>query len=93
MGAKAYEQSAGFLRIKNGDFPLDDSAVHPESYDLVKKIAKDQNLKIEALIGNKEVLKNINLEKYITSEFRITYAERYFERTGKTGCRSSKSNR
>ena len=71
LGAKAYEQSAGFLRIKDGDFPLDDSAVHPESYDLVKKIAKDQNLKIEALIGNKEVLKNINLEKYITSELGL----------------------
>ena len=71
LGAKAYEQSAGFLRIKDGDFPLDDSAVHPESYDIVRKIAKDQKLNIEALIGNKEILKNINLEKYTTQDLGL----------------------
>ena len=71
LGAKAYEQSAGFLRIKSGDFPLDDSAVHPESYKVVEKIAKDQKLKIKDLIGNKEVLNNISLDKYITEDLGL----------------------
>ncbi|SDS47441.1 uncharacterized protein SAMN04487764_2300 [Gillisia sp. Hel1_33_143] len=71
LGAKAYEQSAGFLRIKDGDFPLDDSAVHPESYSLVQKIAKDQKLKLEDLIGNKEILKNVDLEKYISKDLGL----------------------
>lgn len=71
LGTKAYEQSAGFLRIKDGDFALDDSAVHPESYNVVEKIAKDQNLKIKDLIGNKEVLKNIDLEKYCSPELGL----------------------
>ncbi len=65
LGAKAYEQSAAFLRIKNPKNVLDDSAVHPESYHIVEEIAKDQRLKISELIGNKEVLKKIPLEKYI----------------------------
>lgn len=64
LGAKAYEQSAGFLRIKNSKNVLDDSAVHPESYHIVEKIARDQRLKISELIGNKEVLKKIHLEDY-----------------------------
>jgi len=71
LGAKAYEQSAGFLRIKDGDFPLDDSAVHPESYSLVQKIAKDQKLKLEDLIGNKEILKNVDLQKYISKDLGL----------------------
>ncbi len=64
LGAKAYEQSAGFLRIKNPKNVLDDSAVHPESYHIVEKIAIDQGLRISELIGNKEVLKKIHLENY-----------------------------
>lgn len=64
LGAKAFEQSAGFLRIKNSKNILDDSAVHPESYHIVEKIAGDQGLKISELIGNKEVLKKINLKNY-----------------------------
>lgn len=64
LGAKAYEQAAGFLRIKNGTNPLDNSAVHPERYEMVKEIAKDQKLKVGQLIGNKEILSKIPLEKY-----------------------------
>jgi len=66
LGGKAYEQAAGFLRIKNGKNPLDDSAVHPESYVLVDKMAKDVKKNISELIGNKEILQQIKLEKYST---------------------------
>ena len=64
LGGKAFEQGAGFLRIKNGINPLDDSAVHPESYDVVKKIAKDHNISISDLIGNNDVLEKTELKKY-----------------------------
>jgi len=67
LGAKAFEQGAGFLRIKNAKNPLDDSAVHPESYSIVVKMAKDEECTVENLIGNKEQLQKINLEKYCTS--------------------------
>jgi uncharacterized protein len=66
LGGKAYEQAAGFLRIKKGKNPLDDSAVHPESYVLVDKMAKDVNKNISELIGNKEILQQIKLENYST---------------------------
>mgnify|MGYP003109383065 FL=1 len=64
LGAKAFEQGAGFLRIRNGKNLLDDSSVHPERYDLVTKIAKDQGIKISELIGNTTALKKIPLENY-----------------------------
>ncbi|HNP66333.1 MAG TPA: Tex family protein [Aequorivita sp.] len=67
LGGKAFEQAAGFLRIKNGENPLDDSSVHPESYAVVSKMAKDEKVKVSELIGNKALLQKINLEKY-TSE-------------------------
>ena len=66
LGGKAFEQAAGFLRIKNGENPLDNSGVHPESYGLVAKIAKDLKKNISELIGNKEILQKIPLEKYTT---------------------------
>jgi len=64
LGAKAFEQSAGFLRIKNAINPLDDSAVHPESYNIVASIANDLHTSVKKLIGNKELLKTLALEKY-----------------------------
>tara|TARA_B100000795_G_scaffold103585_1_gene76373 strand:+ start:2022 stop:4145 length:2124 start_codon:yes stop_codon:yes gene_type:complete len=67
LGGKAFEQAAGFLRIKNGKNPLDDSAVHPESYGLVDKIAKDLKKNVSNFIGNKEILQKISLEKYTSS--------------------------
>jgi len=66
LGGKAFEQGAGFLRIKNAKNPLDDSAVHPESYALITKMAKDLNLSVSDLVGNKEVLQKIKLENYCT---------------------------
>lgn len=66
LGDKAFEQGAGFLRIKSAKNPLDDSAVHPESYALVEKMAKDLGKTVQDLIGNTSVLKQIPLETYIT---------------------------
>jgi uncharacterized protein len=66
LGGKAFEQAAGFLRIKNGKNPLDNSGVHPESYGLVAEMAKDLKKNISELIGNKEMLQKIPLEKYTT---------------------------
>jgi protein Tex len=66
MGAKAFEQSAGFLRIRNADNPLDSSAVHPESYHVVEKMAADMGCSVKDLIVNEEKRKDINLERYIT---------------------------
>ncbi|MCU0462514.1 MAG: RNA-binding transcriptional accessory protein [Bacteroidales bacterium] len=66
MGAKAFEQSAGFLRIRNADNPLDSSAVHPESYHVVEKMAKDLGCDVKELVSNDAKRKEISLEKYIT---------------------------
>ena len=71
LGGKAFEQAAGFLRIKNGENPLDDAAVHPESYALVSKIAKDLKKNISELIGNKEIIQKIPLEKYSTESIGL----------------------
>ena len=68
LGDKAYEQSAGFLRIKNADNPLDDSAVHPERYSLVEQMARDEKRKLSEIIGQPEVLSGIDLHKYCTDE-------------------------
>lgn len=65
LGNKAYEQCAGFLRVKEADEPLDASAVHPESYPLVHKMATDLNADVKTLIGNEELLKKIEVKKYI----------------------------
>jgi uncharacterized protein len=67
LGNKAFEQGAGFLRIKDGENPLDDSAVHPESYPIVQKMAKDEGVSISELIGNKTILEKINLKTYVTN--------------------------
>ena len=66
MGAKAFEQSAGFLRIRNAENPLDSSAVHPESYHVVERMAKDLGCNVKELIDNENKRKEINLEKYIS---------------------------
>ena len=68
MGAKTFEQSAGFLRIPDGEQPLDNSAVHPESYKIVETMAKDLNTDVKQLIGNKELIKTVELKNYITDK-------------------------
>lgn len=67
LGGKAFEQGVAFLRIKDAKNPLDDSAVHPESYNLVKQMAKDLSKTIPDLIGNSEILQKIDLKKYCTN--------------------------
>jgi len=71
FGGKAFEQSAGFLRIIDAVNPLDNTAVHPERYNLVEKICKDFKCDISKLINNKELISKINIEKYITNEVGI----------------------
>lgn len=71
LGEKAYQQAAAFVRIKNANHPLDNSAVHPEAYVLVEKMAKDLGLKTEELIANKEKIDQLNPEKYITEDIGI----------------------
>ena len=71
LGEKAYQQAAAFVRIKNAKNPLDNSAVHPEAYVLVEKMAKDLGLKTEELIANKEKINQLNPEKYITEDIGI----------------------
>lgn len=66
LGGKAFEQGAAFLRIKDAQNPLDDSAVHPERYDLVTQMAKDLGKSVQELIGNAAVLQKIDLKKYCT---------------------------
>ena len=68
LGAKAFEQSAGFLRIKDGKEPLDNSAVHPERYDLVEKMARDQQCSVTELMANKELRDKINIEQYVSDK-------------------------
>lgn len=67
MGAKAYEQCAGFLRITGGANPLDNSAVHPESYEIVERMAVDLGCTVNDLVTKKELKKNIDLKKYISN--------------------------
>lgn len=66
MGAKAFEQCAGFLRIPQADNPLDNSAVHPESYTIVEKMAKDLKCSVADLIKNKELRSQIDIKNYVT---------------------------
>ncbi|MFI4918709.1 MAG: helix-hairpin-helix domain-containing protein [Legionellales bacterium] len=71
MGEKAFQQAAGFLRIMNGDNPLDASCVHPESYPLVEKIIADKKVAIQQLIGNKDLLQSVNADSYVDTEYGI----------------------
>ena len=71
LGDKAFEQCAGFLRIHGGDNPLDQSAVHPESYHIMEKMAKRLNVKVNELIGNKELIAKINPKEYVEQDFGL----------------------
>lgn len=71
MGNKTFEQCAGFLRIPDGENPLDNSAVHPESYRIVEKMAKDLKTDIDKLIRNKELIQRIDLNSYVTEEIGL----------------------
>lgn len=68
LGEKAFEQAAGFLRIRNGEHPLDASAVHPERYELVERMAKDLGVDVIQLMKDEKLRQQIDLKKYITDE-------------------------
>ena len=71
LGPSAFQQCAGFLRIPGASNPLDNSAVHPESYDIVEQMAKDQNCAVIDLINNKEKREAIDIKRYVTAEVGI----------------------
>lgn len=85
MGAKVFEQAAGFLRIQNGKNPLDASAVHPERYPLVKQMAKDVNCTVEELIGNKTLTTQIDAKKYITEDVGLPTLNDILQELNKPG--------
>ncbi len=68
MGAVAFQQAAGFLRIREGKNPLDETGIHPERYKVLKKILTDNKIKIESLKTEKEKVESVNFKQYITSE-------------------------
>lgn len=71
MGDKTFQQAAGFLKIMNGDNPLDASSVHPEAYPLVEKILADKQIELSQAIGNRELLKSINAANYIDEQYGL----------------------
>ena len=71
LGPAAFQQCAGFLRIPGAKNPLDNSAVHPESYNIVEQMAKDQNCTVSDLINNKEKREAIDIQRYVTAEVGI----------------------
>ncbi|WP_396635921.1 Tex family protein [Maribacter sp. R77961] len=85
LGGKAFEQGAGFLRIKDGENPLDDSAVHPERYSVVQQIAKDKKTKVLDLVGNKVLLQEIDLKNYCTEDIGLPTLEDILEELEKPG--------
>jgi hypothetical protein len=85
LGDKVYQQAVAFLRIKEGDNPLDNSAVHPEAYSIVHKMAKDLGLLTKKLIGNKQAIATIDIQKYITDEVGILYLKDVLKELEKPG--------
>ncbi|WP_240488468.1 Tex family protein [Labilithrix luteola] len=85
LGPKAFEQAAGFVRIRGAKNPLDASAVHPERYALVEKIAKDAGVELSALVGNAELAKKIPWSKYVTKDVGLPTLEDIAKELAKPG--------
>ena len=85
LGEKAYEQCAGFLRINNGENPLDESGVHPESYAIVEQIAKDAGLEIKEIIGNEKMLNQIDSRSYVNENTGLHTIEDILKELKKPG--------
>jgi len=85
MGAKAFEQSAGFLRIRNAENPLDSSAVHPESYHVVERMAKDLSCDVRELMTNESKRREIKPEKYITPSVGLPTLKDILDELSKPG--------
>ena len=91
MGAKAFEQCAGFLRIPQAKNPLDNSAVHPESYPIVEQIAKDLSCTVDELIKSKELRSRIDIKKYVTPTV-ASHPDRHHTGIGQAGTRPTATN-
>ena len=85
IGPKAFEQAAGFLRIRNADNPLDNSAVHPERYGLVKTIASDLNVNVEGLISDSSLRSRIKLDQYVSEDVGLPTLKDILEELAKPG--------
>ncbi|NEO21093.1 MULTISPECIES: Tex family protein [unclassified Moorena] len=85
LGPKAFEQSAGFLRIRNGDNPLDNTAVHPESYSVVKAIASDLQLPLAKIKQGSERFKSVDLNRYVTDTIGLPTLEDIIQELEKPG--------
>lgn len=91
LGDKAYQQGAAFIRITNAKNPLDNSAVHPEAYPVVEKMAKDLNISLNDLIANKEKTALIKAEKYVTPEIGLLTLKDIIKELEKPGLDPRKS--
>ena len=85
LGAKAYEQAAGFLRVVGGRNPLDNSAVHPESYHIVERMAADAGVTVEQLLADEELRKGIKPERYVDAEVGLPTVTDILEALDKRG--------
>lgn len=85
LGEKAFEQAAGFLRIRNAENPLDSSAVHPESYSLVNRIAADMGLKLHELISDEALRQKVNVRQYVTDAVGLPTLQDIIEELSKPG--------
>ncbi len=85
LGAKTFELCAGFLRIQDGDNPLDNSAVHPESYSIIQQMAKDQRCSVKELLAETSLRKNISLPDYITDTFGLPTLQDIMKELDKPG--------
>ncbi len=85
LGPKAFEQAAGFLRVSGGKQPLDNSAVHPESYPIVERMAKDQHCTVAELMANKELRQKIDIQKYVTDKVGLPTLQDIMQELDKPG--------
>jgi uncharacterized protein len=85
LGDKAFEQCAGFLRIRDAENPLDSSAVHPEAYPVVEQMAKDLNCSVKDLIAKKELREKIDLKKYVSEKFGLPTLQDIMQELAKPG--------
>jgi uncharacterized protein len=85
MGSKAFEQAAGFLRVRNGSHPLDDSAVHPETYPVVEKMAADLGTTVDQLLKDEKLRQKIDLQKYISDAIGLLTLKDIMDELDKPG--------
>lgn len=85
LGDKVYQQAVAFLRVHNSENPLDNSAVHPEAYPIIKQMAKDLGISVEKLIGNKQAISTIDIKKYKNEEVGELYLKDVLKELEKPG--------